>query len=166
MDPTSTHIQVGTASGQPMPSASTFDILIPWIPSNLPTTGHVVPVFQENLVGVGPMCDADFIVTFSKHVVNINSPTGNPIITGWRENDGPCHWSMYLMLNPEDVHPLSSAPDSHKTLLQAFSAYDLPSVEALVWYLHADAGFPVRDTWLKSTKAGNFASWPRRTFHY
>ena len=54
--------------------------------------------------------------------------------------------------------------DHKTTTLQNVSAYYLPSVEALIRYFHADAGFPVRDTWLKDTKAGNFASGPVLTY--
>ncbi|KAL7525492.1 hypothetical protein ACHAWF_001385 [Thalassiosira exigua] len=43
-------------------------------------------------------------------------------------------------------------------------AYDLPSVKALVWYFHASAGFPVRTTWLKVIKAGNYDSWRGLTY--
>ena len=38
---------------------------------------------------------------------------------------------------------------SPKLYPTAFSAYDLPSVEALVQYFHAAAGYPVRETGLK-----------------
>ena len=66
------------------------------------------------------------------------------------------------MPNPPEMHPLT---DDHKTTtLQDFSAYDLPSVEALIQYLHAAEGFPVCDTWLKDTKAGNSVSWPGITY--
>ena len=51
-----------------------------------------------------------------------------------------------------------------KVSLAAFSAYDLPSVEALVRYFHAAAGYTVMDTWLKAIKAGNFKSWPGLTY--
>ena len=44
--------------------------------------------------------------------------------------------------------------------LAAYSAYDLPSVAALIRYFHAPAGYPVWSTWLKSIGAGNYASWP------
>ena len=118
-----------------------------------------MPRFQENLVSVGPMCDANYTVTLPKHAHNIYSTTGTPIITGWRETDGPRLWRMSLLPNPEYLPPLFSDPDAHKTSLQDVSTYDLPSVEALVWYLHADSGFPVHDTWLKSIKEVNFASW-------
>ena len=82
------HIPVGTASGKPMTSAVTSDIVIPQLPSYFPTAGHVMAGFQENLVGVVPMCDANCTVTFSKHTVQIYRPTGDPIIKGWCETDG------------------------------------------------------------------------------
>ena len=44
--------------------------------------------------------------------------------------------------------------------LRAYSAYDLPSVEALVHYFHAVARFPVRTTWIKAIKVGNYRTWP------
>ena len=46
----------------------------------------------------------------------------------------------------------------------AHNAHDLPSVGALVRYLHACAGFPVRSTWLAAIKAGNYSTWPGLTF--
>ena len=49
-------------------------------------------------------------------------------------------------------------PESH-------SVYDLPSVEALVRYMHAAAGFIVKSTWLKAIKNGNFESWPGLTYN-
>ena len=44
------------------------------------------------------------------------------------------------------------------------NVHDLPSVCALVHYLHACAGFHVRSTWLAAIKAGNFAFWPGLTY--
>ena len=126
-----------------MTSASTCDISIPRLSSAFTTSGHVMPGFQENLAGVGTMSDADYTVTFTKHQVTIYSPTGTPIITVWRETDGPRCWCMSLLPNLEDVHSLSSAPDAHKTSLQYFSTYNLHIVEALVRYFHADSGLPV-----------------------
>ncbi len=42
---------------------------------------------------------------------------------------------------------------------QANNVYDLPSIKQTVRYLHAVAGFPVKDTWIKTIKAGNFNTW-------
>ena len=66
------------------------------------------------------------------------------------------------MPNPLDMPPLH---DDHKTTttLQDFSAYDPPSVEALIRYFHEAVGFPLRDTWLKYTKVRNFVSCPGLT---
>ena len=46
----------------------------------------------------------------------------------------------------------------------AFSAYDLPNIEALVRYVHAASGFQVKHTWIREIKKGNFASWPGMTY--
>ena len=64
---------------------------------------------------------------------------------------------MYL-LPYETSTPDITAPNAQQSTLKAFSAYDMPSVEALIRYFHAAAGFLVRDTWLKAIKAGNFDS--------
>ena len=115
------------------------DLVITDIPSEFPTTGHVIPGFQENFVGVGNMCDANCTVTFTKHAVNIYIPTGKPIITGWRETNGPCLLRMSIIPNPSNMPPL---PDEHKTTtLQAVCDYDIPSMEALIRYFHAAAGY-------------------------
>ena len=49
--------------------------------------------------------------------------------------------------------------DAKQSTLAAYSAYDLPSVAALIRYFHDAAGFPVRYTWLKAKGAGNYSLW-------
>ena len=53
--------------------------------------------------------------------------------------------------------------NSDQTNLRAYSAYDLPSMESLVRYFHAAAGFPVRTTWLQAIKVGNYRTYPGLT---
>ena len=48
--------------------------------------------------------------------------------------------------------------------MDTFSAYDLPSVEALVRFFHAAAGYPVKATWLEAIKEGYYSSWPGLTY--
>ena len=36
----------------------------------------------------------------------------------------------------------------------------MPSMKALVKFLHAADGFPVKSTWLASIRSGNYAMWP------
>ena len=67
-------------------------------------------------------------------------------------------------MNPDQAHLPNIPATATTSNLQAFSAYGLPSVEALVKYFHAAARFPVRDTWLKAIKNGNYASWPGLTY--
>ena len=54
-------------------------------------------------------------------------------------------------LTPEDP---DVTPD--EATLEAYSAYNLPSVEALVKYFYAASGYPVRSTWLTAIKNSNF----------
>ena len=53
---------------------------------------------------------------------------------------------MSLLPKPEDIIPIKDTPGTKETPMAAFSAYDLPSVEALIWYFHIASGFPTRDT--------------------
>jgi hypothetical protein len=46
---------------------------------------------------------------------------------------------------------------------QANNAYNLPSISQTVEYLHAAAGFPVKDTRIKVIKAENYNTWPTIT---
>jgi hypothetical protein len=41
-----------------------------------------------------------------------------------------------------------------------YNVYELPRIEWTVWYLHAAAGHPPEDTWVKAVGRGNYNSWP------
>ena len=87
----------------------------------------------------------------------VYKPQQWPFITGWREHIGTKLWRIALLPPPSN---LSTPPTgTTRASLQAFSAYDLRSLEALVRYFHAASGFPVRDTWLRAVKCGNYSSW-------
>ena len=47
-----------------------------------------------------------------------------------------------------------------QVLRQANSVYDLPSIEQAIKWMHAVCGYPVKSTWIKAIKAGNFIGWP------
>jgi hypothetical protein len=42
---------------------------------------------------------------------------------------------------------------------------DLPSMEQAIKWMHAVCGYPVKSTWLKAIKAGNYIGWPMLTEH-
>ena len=38
--------------------------------------------------------------------------------------------------------------------------YEIPSIDPAVRYMHAAASSPIKSTWLKSIRRGNYLSWP------
>ena len=122
-----------------------------------------MPGFQENLVGKGPICDADYSVTFTKDAVSMYSPKVHRVLMLWLEIEGPRLWRMSL-LPDETITPDITAPNAQQLTLTPFSAYDIPNVEPLIRYFYAAARFPVQDTWVKSIKSGKFDSCPGRTY--
>ena len=69
-------------------------------------------------------------------------------------------WRVSFRPELDDVKPCSpnDVNSLQKVTLEAYIAYNLPSVEALVRYFHTTAGYPVKDMWLKVIMAGNCAS--------
>jgi hypothetical protein len=43
---------------------------------------------------------------------------------------------------------------------KANRAYSILSMEGKIRFHHAAAGFPMKETWLKAIKAGNYLTWP------
>ena len=87
-----------------------------------------MPGFQENLLGIGTVFDADYSVIFCKDTVIIYSPKGHTVLTGWREAGGPHLWRISLLPDAARVHEITTAPDAQQSTLEVFSAYDLPIV--------------------------------------
>jgi len=154
IDPTAPKVTVGDAAGTLHRSAAKADIQLR-VPD---CTANIMPTFQHNLLGIGKFCDKDCTVVFDKSAVTVFAQDGSSLLQGWREPDGAKLWRFSLL--PDQV----SAPAWALTTPLALNAHDLPSVGALVHYLHAAAGFPVKSTWLAAIKSGNYASWPGLTY--
>ncbi len=60
------------------------------------------------------------------------------------------------ILPQEDGLPQPMFEPPCRASLTGYSAYDLPSVEALVNYFHAPAYFPAKAMWLATIKEGNY----------
>ena len=86
---TKKQIRVGTANGQVASSIATATLPIPQLNADFLTKGYIMPTFTNTLIGVGPICDANCTVVFSKEYVTVLSPKGKPILQGWRENKYP-----------------------------------------------------------------------------
>jgi hypothetical protein len=56
--------------------------------------------------------------------------------------------------------PRRPSKQARKTLRQSSSVYDLPSTKQAIKWMHAVCGYPVKSTWLKASKAGNYVGWP------
>ena len=41
--------------------------------------------------------------------------------------------------------------------------YTLPLIKQAIRYLHAAVGFPMKDSWIKAIKNGNYVTWPGLT---
>ena len=153
LDTSATKIRVGTANGQVAKSAAKATLSIPQLKADFPTTEYIMPTFTNTLVGIGPICDANCTVVFKKQDVTVISPEGKHIIQWWREKKLPRLWRFALKPNDRGEQKYTTTNQKRP---EAHSVYDLPSVEALVRYMHAAAGFPVKYTWLKAIKNGNF----------
>ena len=161
-DSSAPKVNVGTATGQVQRSTGTAELNLPSLLANFPTKGHVMPSFKHTLLGIGKICDADCKVVFTKEAVVVYNAQQQPILSGWRETTGAKLWRIALSPEKGNLAPIPAT--ATRSTLQAYSAYDLPSVEALVKYFHAAAGFPVKDTWLKAIKNNNYVSWTGLTY--
>jgi hypothetical protein len=59
--------------------------------------------------------------------------------------------------------PRRPSKQAWKALQQANSVYNLPSTKQAIKWMHAVCGYPVKSTWLKAIKAGNYMGWPMLT---
>ena len=128
-------ISVGTANVHIERSSADATLPISQLEADFPTTGYIMLSFTNTVVGVGSICDTDCTVLFAKHYVRLFSPGGNPVLTGWREKEMPKLWRFALIPNKELI--LRQTTESKNATISEYIAYDLPRVEALVWYMHA-----------------------------
>ena len=152
MNTTTKKIRVGTANGQVAISKATATLPIPKLDTDFHIKGCIMPNFINTVIGVGPICDANCTVVFREKDVTDMSPQGKPILQGWREKKLPRLWRFAL--SPDEIEEKKYTTTS-QTGPEANIVYDLPSVEALVLYMHTAAGFHVKYTWLRAIKHGN-----------
>ena len=96
MDTTGKQIRVGTANGQIANSTAMATLSIPQVNADFPTKGYIMPTFKNTLIGVGPICDANFTVVFKKEDVTVLSRKGESNLQGWREENPPrlCRFAL------------------------------------------------------------------------
>ena len=72
-----------------------------------------MPFFPHTLIGLGPFADQGCNIVFTKTAVTVYHPDGHPILSGWRDETGPCLWYLTLtaeVSNPQDTTPATAPP--------------------------------------------------------
>ena len=119
-----------------------------------------MPNFHHNLMGIGKLCNHNCRVLFEKISVTVFSQDNSVILRGWREPTGAKLWSFSFL---PQAH--TSIPTEWCSSPLAFNSHDLPSIGAIVCYLHSDPVFLVKSTWLADIHAGKFSSWSDLTLY-
>ena len=119
-------------------------------------------------MSVGKTADDGTISVFTKDGVNVFKEDdvlitckGEPILIGVRDSHG--RYRIPLMQRRGHWQPRRPSKKARKALRHANSVYDLPSTEQAIKWMHAVCGYPVKSTWLKAIKAGNYVGWPMIT---
>ena len=84
-----------------------------------------------------------------------------PILKGVRDKRG---WYCILLVQQRGQwRPRKPSTATRIKLGQATSVYDLPLTEQAIRWMHTVWGYPVKSTWIKVIKAGNYMGWPLLT---
>ncbi len=129
---------------------------------------NIVPNLHSTLISVPKMADYRYIAVFEKTEARIYDGTtttitasGEPIIVApWCNNTNL--WKMELNLDYE-VLGMACPAQFIAGVDKANAIFDLPNNRQTLQYLHALAGFPVKETFLAAVRAGNYATWPGLT---
>ena len=92
--------------------------------------------------------EADVIITYR----------GKPILI--RKWDERGRYRIPLMQTRGHWRPRTPTKKSKKFLQETKSVYDLPTTEEAIKWMRAVCGYPVKSTWFKAIKSGNFTGWP------
>jgi hypothetical protein len=124
--------------------------------------------FSSSLMSVGKTANIGTISIFTKDDVTIHKEIdvlitckGEPILVGVRNEQG--RYQIPLIQQRGQWQPRGPSKQARKCLHPANSIYDLPSTEQAIKWMHAVCGYPVKLTWLKAIKAGNYIRWPMLT---
>ena len=159
--------RVGVANGNSSKGVNQTTLPIPQLPKQA-TTADTFDQWASNLMSVGRVSDANTLSIFTKDGVTVYKEDdvlitckGTPILIGKRDERG--RYRIPLEQRKGQWRPRRPSKKAKKYLHQANSVYDLPSTEEAIKWMHAVCGYPVKSTWLKAIKAGNYTGWPMLT---
>jgi hypothetical protein len=145
-------LYVNMPNGTTIQSSQTSELLLSVLPPQA-RRAHILPGLVHNsLISVGQLCDSGCDVIFTRDKVEVNND-GESVMSGVNNQQS--------RLGRVD---LKEAPKSnYKTACN--HAHKTSNLKELINYLHATAFSPVKSTWIKAIKNGNFATWPGLTEH-
>ncbi len=127
---------------------------------------NIVPNLHSTLISIPKMADADYIAVFDKKeariydaTTTIVSASEDPILVAPRCQDTGL-WKLNL-----DYEILGRKyPDQFIVgVKEANTIFNLPNTHQSLFYHHALAGFPPKETFLAAVRAGICATWPSLT---
>eukprot|EP00804_Cyclotella_cryptica_P003418 CCRYP_018558-RA/>CCRYP_018558-RA protein AED:0.36 eAED:0.21 QI:0/0/0/1/1/0.83/6/0/1396 len=158
--------RVGVANGNTCSAKHVTALPFPNL-SPAATRADTFDQFPTSLISVGRLSDDNTVSIFTKMVSpSIARPACSshakecPFLLGSVTTKGP---TAFLSSNSAANGNHAPPARVNKALQQANSVYDLPSVEQAIRWMHAVCGYPVKSTWIKAIKAGNFVGWPLLT---
>jgi hypothetical protein len=123
-------------------------------------------------MSVGKTADKGTVSVFTKDGINVFKEEdilitckGKPIPILIGVRDGHGRYRIPWMQQRGQWQPRRPSKQARKALQQANSVYDLPSTKQAIKWMHAVCGYPVKLTWLKDIKAGNYVGWPMLNEH-
>jgi hypothetical protein len=132
-------------NGTKIQSSHTCNLLLTDLPHQA-RQAHILPGLVNNsLMPVGQLCDNECSVTFTHDQVTV-SRNGKEVMYGSRDPKS-CLWRVNLK---QKMKPKNA---------QCNHAHDNNNKKDLINYLHAAYFSPVKSTWIKAIKHGNFSSW-------
>ena len=119
-------------------------------------------------MSVGKTADNGNVSIFTKDGVTVYKEEDvlitcqrNPILIGKRDEHG--RYRIPLPQYHGQWQPHRPTKEAKRKLHQTHSVYDLPSKEEDTKWMHTVCGYPVKSTWIKATKVGNYSGRPMLT---
>jgi hypothetical protein len=118
----------------------------------------ILPGLKRLLLSVNKMAEEGYTtifhpgeegVTIHKEGTVTITTSEPPVLEGYKNNPAKL-WKVSATQNTENHEDTSKV-------------YSLPSIQQSIKYLHAAAGFPVKEMWLDAIKYRNFVTWPGLT---
>jgi hypothetical protein len=119
---------------------------------------NILPGLTKSLLCINKMAENGYTTIFrpgNEGVMihkkgTLTIPTSEPSVLQGCKKRGANLWTV-------------SAPATNDERKEVANVYNLPSISQSIKYLHAAAGYPVKDTWIKAITAGNYTTWPGLT---